>query len=108
MEKLKEKVLQGAGQNSEALFLKMRERENRNMNIIVHNIKESNSRNKEYRIQNDRELLSNMTIFVKKIWFTRLNLVSTVSTRLNSSLFNLEMKRVNLDVRKNFFSIESC
>ena len=48
--KLKEKVLQGAGLNSEALFLKMRERENRNMNIIVHNIKESNSRNKEYRI----------------------------------------------------------
>ena len=78
MEKLKEKVLQGAGQNSEALFLKMRERENRNMNIIVHNIKESNSRNKEYRIQNDRELLSNMTMFVKK------NLVYQVKFSLNS------------------------
>ena len=30
------------------------------MNIIVHNIKESNRRNKEDRIQDDRELLSNI------------------------------------------------
>ena len=37
----------------------------------------------------------------EKIWFTRLNTASTVSTRLNSSIFNLEMKRTNL--KKLFF-----
>ena len=39
----------------------------------------------------------------KKTWFTRLNSVSTVSTRLNSSLFNLKMKRANLNIRKKNF-----
>ena len=42
----------------------------------------------------------------EKTWFTRLNSASTVSTRLNSSIFNLEMKRTNLDIRKNFFLLE--
>ena len=46
-----------------------------------------------------------MMMVAKKTWFTRLNSASTVSTRLNSSIFNLEMKRTNLDIRKNFFSI---
>ena len=32
----------------------------------------------------------------KKTWFTR----------LNSFLLNLEMKRANLDIRKNFFLLE--
>jgi len=41
----------------------------------------------------------------EKTWFTRFNSDSKVSTRLNSSIFNLEMKRTNLDIRKNFFSI---
>ena len=41
----------------------------------------------------------------EKTWFTRLNTASTVSTRLNSSIFNLEMKRTNLDIRKKLFSI---
>ena len=44
-------------------------------------------------------------MFAKKTWFTRLNSASTVSTRLNSSILNLKMKRTNLDIRKNFFSI---
>ena len=42
----------------------------------------------------------------EQIWFTRLNTASTVSTRLNSFIFNLEMKRTNLNIRKNFFLLE--
>ena len=41
----------------------------------------------------------------EKTWFTRINSASTASTRLNSSLFNLEMKRANMEIRKNLFSI---
>ena len=41
----------------------------------------------------------------EETWFTRKNRVSTVNTRLNSSPFNLELKRAKSELRNNSFSI---
>ena len=55
---LKGQSVQAANHSSEKVFSELRERENRKLNVIVHNLKESSSRKKEDRIQEDKDLLS--------------------------------------------------
>ena len=57
IDKLNQNSSLAASNSSEAVFSELRERENRKQNLVIHNLEESGSRNKEDRIRDDKKLL---------------------------------------------------
>ena len=59
--KIKEDSVKDKGNSAEGIYSELRERENRKLNVLVHNIKESDKSDKDERVKEDFNILSEVS-----------------------------------------------